>query len=1336
MHLLIKPCPIVLLPGLFFRGSIWCVVLSIWMMQLRDTAALSQVSDASGYMLDQWQADEGLPHSAVTTIFQGQDGYLWIGTGVGLVRFDGMRFVNVFEGKDPFLADSYVWSISEDKSGVLWVGSSNGLIKYENHQIERFTTEQGLPNNFVRSLMHDRQDRLWVGTYGGGICLFDVLTNTCQQIAAHDERDDQFINTMMQDRDGAIWVGTDAGLLVWRNEQWADVVGNVAMRDQVKALTEDDEGRIWIGTSEGVYLRANNGDLSPVLSEGNPIQAVRSFLADGDGNLWIGTEASGLHTFSDGVLTHFDADSELTNNYIYDVFQDEEGSIWIGTNGGGLNRLKTRRVNVYGTPEGLPDNIVNSLLEDSKGTFWFATSNGLARLEDQTITLYDESNGLVSDRVFSLAEDQEGGIWIGTNGGGLSRWYNGVFESFTSQDGLLSDVVFSTLVDSKGALWVGTTRGLNRIDGGKVTSYTVEDGLPNGFAVVIREGLQDDLWVGTDAGLAYFREGEFRVYAEEDGLPHNAIRALYFDAQGTLWIGTRGGVSRLVGDRFESFTTDQGLPDNVIYHIDADNAGNLWLNTGRSGILRIPIQQFDELMSGSRAQLSPIALDRSDGMRSIDGIGGFQPAGLKDRNGRLWFLTHGGAVVVKPNEIAPDLYQIPVHIEEVIADSIAIVPRAGNITIPYGTNRVTIRYTGLSYLNSNRLLFRTQLEGLEAYWSYEVNDGGYSRTREFSRLAPGVYTFRVRGANRDGVWSSNEAALRIVVPFPWWRTHWAIGGYVIFLGMCVYGIVRWRVVALERRNKELEVVITQRTQQISQQAQRLEDLDMLKSKFFANISHELRTPLTLILGSTEEMRDREMGDATLRFVDIIENQGRQLLNLVSQLLDLSRIDAGAIEPVLVRGNLVPFLQKIVSSFMPLAERRSISLEFQFSSPDITAEYDEEKLQQVINNVLSNAFKHTGKSGKIHVSLDASSTTAFVLIRDTGSGIKAEDLPYIFDRFYQGATPAASGGTSSGIGLALAKELIELQRGTISVESTPGFGSLFSIQLPLKTDAVNASTVVPEGAPNSYPLKYRQLDRFDVEQQDKEEAGKPVIMFIEDNPEVRAFVTMSLSEHFHIIETASGEEALLQLSREQPDLILSDVMMAGINGFELSQQLKADERYKHIPIILLTAQASVESMEKGLNMGVDDYITKPFNAKHLRLRIQNAIASRSVLRKKYSRELVVKPSNVSIDSSDELFLRKAMEIVEEQMGETTFRVDALAAELGLSRRQLQRKLRDISDISPSEFIRNMRLERAAQLLDNDIGTVSEIAYKVGFSKPSHFSELFRKKFGKSPTEYRT
>jgi len=1315
---------------------LWVIILAIAGQAQWHLDAFSQSLSGSDYILDHWQAEDGLPHSAITSITQSQDGYLWMGTGSGLVRFDGMRFINVFEDKAPHMVDSYVWSIIEDEAGVLWVGTSNGLGKYEDQRFETFTTEKGLPNNFVRTLLKDESGRLWVGTYGGGICLFNPQSEMCEQIAGHEGVTDLFVNVIVQDRQGIIWVGTDTGLLRWEDGTWREVGSEEGLREQVKALIQDSQGRLWVGTSNGVFIYNEEGQLDAVeIKDAESNQVVRSFFEDRDGYLWIGTESAGLYRYKDEAQVRFDAEEGLAHNYIWNVFQDQEGSIWIGTNGGGLNRLKNGRVRVYGLAEGLPDNSANTLLEDKNGAFWFGTSNGLARLEGNTITRYTEEDGLANDRVFSLAEDHQGDIWIGTNGGGLSRLRNGVFQNWTTEDGLLSDVIFSTYVDSKGVLWVGTTRGLNEINQGQISSYTTEDGLPKGFAVVIKEGHEDDLWIGTDAGLAHLKDGTFSVYTTEDGLPSDAIRALSFDDKGALWIGTRGGLSRMDNDEFQSFTTDHGLPDNVVYHIDIDDADHLWLNTSRSGILRIPVHQFDELVNGTRTSIAPLMLGRSDGMRSIEGVGGFQPAGLKDKEGQLWFLTHGGAVVVEPDNITPDPFSMPIHIEEIIADSVSLIPEDGSVTVPYNTNRLTIRYTGLSFLDPNRIVFRHRLEGLEKDWNYEFNEDGFRRTREFTRLSPGTYTFKVSAANRDGIWSANEASLRFIVPPPWWRTPWAFLGYILSLCLGVYGIVRWRVIALELRNKALETLVAERTHQVSEQARRLEEMDALKSRFFANISHEFRTPLTLILGSSEEMREQGVEGSTLRFVNTIEKQGRQLLNLVSQLLDLSRVDAGAVAFQPKIGNLEPFIRQIVASFMPLAERKGISLEFHASAAEVPASFDAEKLKQVIDNVLSNAFKYTEQAGKVHVSLGSSNTTANILIRDTGQGIAEEELPHIFDRFYQGSSAAAPGIDSSGIGLALAKELIELHEGTISVESTPGFGSSFNIQLPLEKGAAEEVHVPSEEASVIYPVDPDQ-EELSEEGEDQRTEDKPLVLLVDDNAEVRMFVRRCLEGQFRVSEVESGEVALLQLERETPDLMLCDIMMAGMNGFELCRIVKEDARYKHIPIILLTARASAESMEEGLRAGADDYVIKPFSANHLRLRIQNAIASRGVLREKYSRELVVKPANVSIQSADESFLRRAMEVVEEFMGQSTFGVDTLAAELGLSRRQLQRKLRDVSDISPSEFIRNMRLERAAQLLESDMGTVSEIAYKVGFRKPSHFSELFRKKFGKSPTEYRT
>ncbi len=1315
------------------------VLLCLFGLWTTPYQASSQVSGAPDYILEAWHAEDGLPHSAINALIQSRDGYLWMGTGAGLVRFDGLRFTSVFSEEASPLANSYVWTLLEDDDGVLWIGSSNGLSRYDGRVFTTYTIDHGLPNNFVRSILHDSAGRLWVGTYGGGLCLFDRSEHICRRLPDGEGATDLFVNAIIEDHQGAIWVGTDTGLLQWVDGQWAPGIPDEPFQEQVKALLEDTRGRLWLGTSKGLFWRTDDGRLDRVPLSGESIQAVRSLFEDREGHVWIGTEVSGLYLYEDGRLRNFDTEAGLSHNYIWDIFQDQEGSLWVGTNGGGLNRLMVGRVRVYGIPEGLPDNTTHTILEDRDGAIWFGSNYGLSRLHNGTITLYTEADGLSYDRVFALAQDSDGRLWIGTNGGGLNRFHNNRFQPLTTEDGLLSDVVFSVFIDENEQIWVGTTRGVNRIAEGRIDSFTTADGLPPGFAVVIREGLEGDIWIGTDAGLARLRDGAFTTYTTEDGLPNDAIRALYLDAEGVLWIGTRGGLSRFRNGSFHSFTTEDGLPDNVIYHIAEDDAGHLWLNTGRSGIVRIAKHQLDEVSLGIIDAVSPFVLGRSDGMRSIEGIGGFQPAGLKDRHDRLWFLTHGGAVVLDPAHIAPDPYAMPVLIEEIFADNEPVFPDEGNITVPYNTNRLVIHYTGLSYLDPHRIMFRHRLDGLEEDWSYDSNERGPQRTREFTRLSPGAYTFRVNGANRDGIWSSQEATLRIVVPPPLWLTPLAFFVYVVLLGLSVYGIVRWRVLALELRTEALEELVDERTHQVSQQARRLEELDALKSQFFANISHEFRTPLTLILSSLEEIHERDAGGDLAHLTHPMERQGRQLLRLVNQLLDLSKIDAGAMEFQPAVANIEAFLRQLVASFTPLSERRGIALEFHSSTDRVFASFDPDKLQQVIDNLLSNAFKHTERGGKINVSLKTSDSSIDILVRDTGRGIEPEDLTYVFDRFYQGAPSHTPENGSSGIGLALAKELIEMHEGTIDVDSTPGFGTTFTLRLPhpaREEEEVNTPYAVDGAVAERSFFEEHEPAEAHEEAIIEDGAQTPTLLVVEDNAEVRSFISMCLQKQFRVEEVSSGSEALSSLDRECPDLILCDVMMPGMSGFELCRLVKEHPQFNHIPIILLTARASAESTEEGLRAGADDYITKPFSAKQLRLRIQNVIASRSVLREKYSRELVVKPADVAVESADESFLRQVMETVEKQMGEPNFNVDALAAELHMSRRQLQRKLRDVSDLSPSDFIRTMRLERAAQLLDKDAGTVSEIAYQVGFRKPSHFSELFRKKFGQSPTEYRT
>ena len=1299
------------------------------------TAPAFQWNAQPTYISDVWQTEDGLPHSVVTSMVQTANGYLWMGTGAGLVRFDGVRYVNVFDNNAPHLEDSYVWTLFEDPEGALWIGSSHGLSRYRDHQFDTFSTEYGLPHSFVRTILQDRQGRLWIGTYGGGVCLFDEEAG-CTVYAIEQGLPDLFVNVILEDHSGRIWVGSDTGLSLLTGDGFEPGLKSPDDRDQVKALFEDNTGRLWVGTGSNIFQRMGDGSLVALLANNVELGAVRSILEDGAGQLWVGTEAAGLFRYDSTGIEQYHVGNGLTNNYVRALFEDREGSLWVGTDGGGLNRLKLGRVAVLGRPEGLPNDAINSVLEDEEGGIWFGTNAGLARLHRGNIETWTREDGLVDDRVFSLAQDDEGVLWVGTNGGGVSRFDGRQFSTLSTEHGLPGDVVFSLFTDRQGRCWIGTTQGLAVWENERLRTYPDPDALPAGFPVVIGEDAQGRIWVGTDGGLARESGDGFDHFTVEHGLPDNAIRALHFDGDGMLWIGTRGGLARWDGVEMKSITTQHGLPDKVIYKISEDDRGYLWLNTGRSGLARVSKQALNEVVDGSRNDLDVLVLGRSDGMRSVEGVGGFQPSGIRSADGRLWFLTHRGAVVVDPTKISPDPLPPPVLIEAIVTDGMSRHPHPDGIEIPHKSSRIEFRYTGLSFLDPDRIVFRHKLEGWDVDWIYDQTGGDRRRSREYSRLPPGDYTFYVAAANRDGIWNDQAAAVGIRVPPPWWLTPWAYLGYGLFAAFGIYGIVRWRVWSLERQNEELEALVAARTEEVEKQAERLVEIDRMKSRFFANISHEFRTPLTLILGPLEELissgTDRMNGDV-LRGM---KAQGGRLLGLINQLLELAKLDGDGMKLDPVYGDFVGFLQRIVDTFVPLAERNRITYEFQTPIDRLPTFFDPEKLKKVFVNLLSNAFKFTEAGGKIHVALEYDGATVVVRVRDTGAGIPEEDIAYVFDRFYQAEPALSRGQTGSGIGLALAKELVDLHNGTIDVESTVGFGTVFQVQLPLEMGEDEAVDPASADSSHLYASAEEEYEPEDLLPENSDaDLQLPLVLIVDDNDAVRAFVHQCLDGRYRVLEASSAVEGFELLRNHEPQLVISDVMMPEMDGFEFCRRLKNDERTSHIPVILLTARASEESALEGLSIGADDYITKPFDAEVLRARAHNLIASRSSLREKFSQEMVLKPLDIVITPADEVFLNRTIETLERFIDDSRLNVDLLADELGMSRRQLQRKLREVTGESPSAFIRNIRLDRAAELLKNNAGTVSEVAYSVGFKKPGHFSELFRKRFGQPPSEYR-
>lgn len=1296
------------------------------------------------FVHDRWRTDDGLPHNAVTAIHQTRDGYLWLGTAAGLVRFDGMTFAPVAPPAAPHLRYSYVWALHEDDDGALWVGTSDGLTRYAPGRVRTFADGGGpgaLPVAFARVLARTPDGALWVGTYGGGVCRADGAGDVrfvCFGVA--DGLPDPFVNALLVDPAGRLWAGTDTGVARLDADAGRFVPGVTAdgFRPDVKALLVDARGTLWLGTGDGLF-RLHDGAAEAVRPGGRALDPVRTLFEDADGVLWIGTEGDGLVRLRDGRLDR-SADDALTRQDVRALAQDREGSLWVGTNGGGLHRLRRGRVRVLAAAEGLPSDLVHAVLEDRAGRVWLATNAGLTRLGPDGLRTFTTADGLPDDRVLSLAEDADGRLWAGTNGGGLARLDGARFDVFTTADGLPSDVVFSLFADGQGRLWVGG-QGVCRWTGDRCTPLAAAgDALAAGLVVTVAEARDGALWFGSDSGgLSRYDGARLTTYTTDDGLPSDAVRALHADADG-LWIGTRGGgLTRYDGDRFVTFTTADGLPDDIVFRILEDDRGDLWLNTGRGGLARL---EGDALADAARARAAgarepaapaPLVLGHPDGLRSIEGVGGFHPAGWKARDGRLWFPTHEGVVVVEPDRVQRSLLPPPVHVAEVRVDDVPVAPTHGVLTLPPGARSLEIRYAGLSFVDPPRVRFRYRLEGRDAAWV----EAGARRSIVYDRLPPGRYTFRVTAAAPDGPWNAAPATLHLHVLAPWWRRPWAYVLWAALLGAALVGFVRWRVWHLRRRNRELEALVAARTAQVNAQAAQLRSLDELKSRFFANLSHELRTPLTLILGPLELARERTRDETARGLLGSVRTQAERMLRLVGELLDLARLDAGRLPLALHRGDLVAFLRRLASDHAPLADAQGVRLDFHAGPERLETAFDPNKLEHVVGNLLANAVKYTPEGGKAMLSVDVRDEALEVRVRDTGPGIAPEALPHVFDRFYRAEDapgPAAARADDrtrlgTGIGLALARELAVLHGGTLTAESVPGFGSTFILRLPLRPDA-DAPPLPPDR-----PLRpAAEADAFDVPDEAAPAPDAPRVLVVEDHADVRAFVRRTLEPPYRVVEAATAEAALERARAEAPDLVVSDVMLPGMDGVALCRRLRADDALRAVPVILLTARADEESRLEGLGAGADDYLAKPFNPAELRLRAENLIEVRRHLRRRFSGEVVVQPTQVTVPSADAAFLETVRAAVEARLDDPDFTVEDLAETVHLSRRQLHRRLRALSGLSSVAFIRLMRLERAAQLLEQHAGSVADVAFAVGFQDANYFARVFRQAYGVPPSAY--
>lgn len=1377
------------------------------------SAALDAVAEER-YVHERWTVEDGLPVNSVNAVLQSQDGYIWAATFDGLVRFDGVRFVVFNAANTDGLPSNRIMDLVEARDGSLWLHTEQKqLVRFFRGAFEHYGPDRGLTDTSTRTLHLAPDGTLWIGTDRDFGPVRDGRYAPVQSALGPMR-----VNTLAHAADGSLWIGTDEGRLIRHGASGPEVVRTIDGNAAIHFLGEAAPGHWWVGSANGAY-RLEGGAVTPLTRDARLTGVeVRTVLPSATGaSIWISSEAGVFRLDPDGRLELrsgtrqaivdrqlmspdttgqiwygygtrlyregnpvYDLASERVEEVtapeeIRDFAHDHEGSIWLATHSSGLHRLKPALFDVYSEPEGVSYRNVYTVYEDRNGTIHVGTwGGGTSRILPDGRVLRGPDH--LPRYVTTFAEDGADRLWIGSYGLGALLCASNDAGCRTPIRTLLPGArVLALYRDRAGEIWIGTYEGLAHFDGREARVVDPATGAPSTPVRVFAQTADGALWMGTNGGgLVRHEDGRFDVIGEDQGLPSSLVRALYEDEDGWLWVGTEGrGLARLDPTAWSSYLASppgaaappsidrigltDGLFDEVIHQILDDGEGRLWMSTNR-GIFWVLRSQVLEFLDGRIDRIHSIGYTEREGMRNREANGGVQPAGIRASDGRLWFATQDGAVVVDPSELEIDKASPPVVIEAVVAGGRVLRPDSSFRLAPEQRD-LQIDYTALSFFAPENVRFRYRLDGYNDTWV----DAGSRRSAFYTGVPPGTYTFRVSASHDAAVWGEPVSTATFVVA-PRFHETWTY--YVVLsLTLALAAVAALRVRERRARNRETmltrmvedrtvqirkhEAQLERQNAQLEAQAQRLEELDRAKSRFFANLSHEFRTPLTLTIGPLEDLRSGARGVVSPEIatdLDLALRNARRLLRLVNQILDVSRLEAGQLRPRIREDDLGELVRGVASSFAPLAERKGVAFTTDITTDDLCVFFDADLMEKVIANLLSNAFKFTPEGQAVRVSVateggEGEGGTVTVTVRDSGPGIRPEHLEHIFERFYRAPDTVAAG---TGIGLSLAKELVELHGGRIDVESDPGFGTTFDVTLvrgsahlppewlveaPAASPDVDGDRASADGIADVSEVTPLSPDTADA-------MDRTTVLVVDDDPDVRSYLARHLGTAFTVIEAADGESALETAGEHLPDVIVSDVMMPGMSGSELCRRIKASPALSFIPVILLTAKATREGMLEGLEGGADEYMTKPFDPIELGARIRNLVRSRHRLWELARHEGRLQPSDPEARSTDERFLEQLRMTIEAHIDDETFDVESLALALGYSRSSLYRRLEGLVSESPAEIILGVRLERAAQLLGARAGTVSEIAYSVGFKSVSHFSRRFRGRYGVPPSEYHT
>lgn len=1299
--------------------------------------------------------------------------------------------------------DDFVYKIFEGPGKKLWISTRGGYCFYD-PETEQFNSDMqpllrslklpGYP--LVSKIVRSGSADFWFLIPDSGIYRYSFLTGQTKRyyhsIHSTPSLYSSSIADITVDGKGNTWIVYSDGIV----EMFDNRLNKISYQTDVfskathnkngnYSLTIDRDNDLWLYESyveSGVfYYKPSTGVFRHIDKESAGVKlkanVINNIIQADDGLIWIATDHGGIcvldkKNFTVAYLLNREEDpTSLKQNSLF-LYKDNLGIIWAGTFKKGISYYHKNIIrfplyrHLASDPGSLSFNDVDKFAEDQQGNLWIGTNGGgliYFNRKNGKFTQYKydpaNPNSLSNDIIVSLCIDHEQKLWIGTYFGGLDSFDGATFTHYKHDDKLTTSVadnrIWSIIEDSSHRLWIGTfAGGLQIFDRSKKIFYHPykQTDIRCSMIGALFEDKFGNIWTGGYLGVDVILKNEKKVihYVSNgsgiNSLVDNTINSINEDSRGLIWLATSGGISILnpKTNTFTSLTTKNGLPANSISNTLEDNKGAMWLSSS-NGLSRISLNP--------KANTFNFHIENFDEMAGLQGREFNINSALKTRKGELIFGGGDGFNMFDPASLEPNtnkpqliftdfqLFNKSITANEAVDGHVVLTKAISvtrQITLNHSENVFSIEFAALDFLNPGKVQHQYTLEGFDKGW---VNADNRTRKANYTNLDQGDYVFKVRASNSEGVWNPDYISLRIKILPPFWKSTFA---YIIYLAL-VIGILLFirqrgiqkirRGFAAEKEKEEAKLLLEQERQEVK----RMQELDQLKIKFLTNVSHEFRTPLSLIMAPVDKMLPRADQEQKQQ-LNMIGKNARRLLNLVNQLLDFRKMEVQELKLHRKPGDIVKFIGEISLSFTDIADEKQIDFIFDTTVDSLFTSFDHDKIERILFNLISNAFKFTPAGGHVSVLLNVSENQGNngvlleIRVIDTGIGIPFEKQDKIFERFFQHDVPESIINQGSGIGLAITREFVKMHGGEIAVESEPDHGSCFMFKLPLVIhQQPETDRLVNNGADDEKPdINSYNEDRSTPIQHHT--TKKPVVLLIEDNDDFRFYLKDNLKDIFFIIEASNGRDGWQKALSQHPDIIVSDISMPEMTGIELCKKLKGDKRTSHIPVVLLTALTGETEQLKGLEIGANDYMTKPFNFEILLSKIKNILILRDTYKRTYKKQIDVQLQETPLQNEDEKLLRSIVEYLELNILNENLSVEELSRQMNMSRGSLYNKVLMLTGKSPVEFIRSIRLKKAVYLLENSQMTISQICYEVGFNTPKYFTKLFKDEYNILPSAY--